>query len=460
MTTTRTEPEPSELIAQTRSAFFDSLPTHFERLRWNQQQLTTHQTKRLRALLRTAVADSPFHSHRLRGLDPSGFELSDLPSLPPMTKPEMMAAYDDVVTDRRLTLETVNAHLDTVTQEPSLLLDRYVVLATGGSSGIRGVFASDINGAAQHMAAVIRAGLAGLAQAIGWPPPGPAPMAIVAAPSCIHATRGLSSLFLPGRLAAVTFAPATLPLPDIIERVQQARPLILVGYPTVIARIADAQSRKQLDIKPLVVAVTSEQLTTDHIDRITTGLGVPPTNSYGTSEGLMGTAAPGSDTFEFASDLAIIEYVDGNDRPVPTGQTADHVLVTNLFNTTQPLIRYRIDDVMTQAAPSPDHGHERATLQGRNDDELHLGEVVVHPITIRSLLAGNPAISEFQIRRRNDNEIHIDVVAADIDLHDIEHSVRTALTNIGAPHTAVVATAVDRITRDPETGKAKQFITG
>lgn len=106
MTMTRTEPEPSELIAQTRSAFFDSLPTHFERLRWNQHQLTTHQTKRLRALLRTAVADSPFHSHRLRGLDPSGFELSDLPSLPPMTKPEMMAAYDDVVTDRRLTLET------------------------------------------------------------------------------------------------------------------------------------------------------------------------------------------------------------------------------------------------------------------------------------------------------------------------------------------------------------------
>ena len=455
---TPTEPEPTELITQTRTAFFDSLATHFERLGWDRDQLTAYQTGRLRALLQAAVTDSPFHRHRLGGLDLDRFELADLPSLPPMTKAEMMAAYDDVVTDRRLTLETVNAHLDSVAHEPSLLLDRYVVLATGGSSGVRGVFASDITGAAQQMAAVIRGGLAGLARTIGWPPPGPAPMAVVAAPSCIHATRELSSLFLPGQLATVTFAPVTLPHSDIIDRLQQAQPLILVGYPSAIARVADAQARGELDIHPMVVSVTSEQLTTDHVDRITTGLGVPPTNSYGTSEGLMGTAPPGSDVFDFASDLAIIEFVDRDDRLVPTGHAADHVLVTNLYNTTQPLIRYRIDDVMTPVPPSPDHGHQRATLQGRNDEEFHLGDVTVHPLTIRSLMATNPRISEFQIRLERD-EIHIDLVGTDLDLRDIQAGVRTALASIGAPDTAVVANAVEGIARDPNTGKAKQFIT-
>jgi hypothetical protein len=76
---------------------------------------------------------------------------------------------------------------------------------------------------------------------------------------------------------------------------------------------------------------TGEQLTTDHVDRITSGLGVSPTNSLGTSEALMGTAPPGTDVFDFSSDVAIIEYVDADDRPVPTGQTADHILITNLF---------------------------------------------------------------------------------------------------------------------------------
>ena len=459
--TTTTDWQPSNRIARMRAEFLEALPMHFERLRWDQHQLSAHQTERLRTLLRIALADSPFHRRRLGNLDLDSFVLGDLATLPTMTKSEMMAAYDDVVTDRRLSLAAVNRHLESVDQRPSLLLDRYVVLATGGSSGVRGVFAADISGAAQHMVAVIRGGLAELAQAIGWPPPGPAPMAIVAAPSCIHATRCLSSLFLPGRLATVTFAPVTLALRDIIDRVQRAQPLILVGFPSVIARLADAQSRGELDISPIVVAVTGEQLTTDHVDRITTGLGVPPTNSYGTSEGLMGTAPPGSDEFDFCSDLAIIEFVDRDDQPIPAGEAADHILITNRFTSSQPLIRYRIDDVMTPAPPSPVHGHQRATAQGRNDEELHLGGVAIHPITIRTLMAANPEITEFQIELRPIDEVHVNVVTtADINPRSIEGTIRTALTEAGSHPGAIVATVVDRISRDPKTGKARLFTTG
>ena len=448
-------------LARARDDFFDGLPGHFERLRLGRDELERVQTVRLRAVLAHAARRSPFHARRLAGTDLAGFTLAQLESLPPMTKAEMMSCYDDVVTDRRLTLEAANRHLESVGDEPALFLDRYVVLSSGGTSGVRGVFACDLDGSAQHMAAVVRGALSGLAAAIGWPPPGPPPMTIVAAPTCVHATRGLSSLFLHQRLAEVTFAPVTAPFDHIAATVQHAQPLILIGYPTVIARLADAQAEGKLSISPMAVAVTSEQLTGDHIERITDGLGVAPTNSYGTSEGLMGTAPAGSDIFDFASDLAYIEFVDAYDNPVAIGETAHHVLVTNLYNRTQPLIRYRIDDTMTPAAPSQDHGHQRASLEGRNDELLDIAGVTIHPLTIRSVLVADPAVADYQVRLVETGGLELDVVSdgRTVDTAAVEASLGRALANAGAPPIRLAVHVVDALRRDPSTGKARRFIT-
>ena len=57
----------------------------------------------LRALLATRVERSPFHARRLAGIDPGRFELGQLAELPVMTKEQMMASFDELVTDRRLT---------------------------------------------------------------------------------------------------------------------------------------------------------------------------------------------------------------------------------------------------------------------------------------------------------------------------------------------------------------------
>ena len=71
------------------------------RLGWDASQLAHHQRERLRLLLTHAAGHSPFHARRLRWVDPSRLELADLARLPVMTKAEMMAQFDDVVTDRR-----------------------------------------------------------------------------------------------------------------------------------------------------------------------------------------------------------------------------------------------------------------------------------------------------------------------------------------------------------------------
>src|SRR6185437_11438771 len=88
-------------------AIGQQMPERIGRLCWDVGRLAAHRRDRLRALLARAIADSPFHARRLRGIDPNRFELADLTRLPVMTKADMMKNFDAATTDRRLTRDLV-----------------------------------------------------------------------------------------------------------------------------------------------------------------------------------------------------------------------------------------------------------------------------------------------------------------------------------------------------------------
>ena len=73
------------------------------RLGWDARRLADHQREQLRALLACALERSPFHARRLAGIDPGRFEPGQLAELPVMTKQQMMASFDELLTDRRVT---------------------------------------------------------------------------------------------------------------------------------------------------------------------------------------------------------------------------------------------------------------------------------------------------------------------------------------------------------------------
>src|SRR5256885_14372893 len=119
------------------------IPEHLERLSWSAERIESAQRDGLRRLLAHAVAHSPFHRQRLAGTNVASIEPAGLTSLPVMTKTDMMAAIDDVFTDRRLTLGAVEQALAATGSEPVPVLGRYMALATGGSTGQRGGFVFD-----------------------------------------------------------------------------------------------------------------------------------------------------------------------------------------------------------------------------------------------------------------------------------------------------------------------------
>src|SRR4029453_16629420 len=104
-------------------------------------------------------------------------------------------------------------------------------------------------------------------------------------------------------------------------------------------------------------------------------------------------------------DACIYEVVDERNRPVPAGHQGDKVLVTNLYSRTQPFIRFEVTDLVTVSDQPCACGRtlRRITaIEGRSDDVLELpgrtgGTVRVHPIHLRSPLAGVPAVAQYQI---------------------------------------------------------------
>jgi phenylacetate-CoA ligase len=441
-----------------------ALPDHLDRLTWDADRVRSHQRDRLRALLRHAKAGSRFHAERLAGVDPARFELADLASLPTMTKAEMMAGLDDLLTDPRLSRAVLERHLKRLAHasvagltEATPLVGEYVVLASGGSSGERGVFAYAADAIVDYTLGLIRAGLARLLR-LGPPPPGGVPMAMVAAASPIHATRALPDLFS-GELLAVTSIPVTLPLPEIVDRLNRMQPMLLQGYPSVLSLLAAERAAGRLRIAPLAVTGSSEQFLPDARTRVAAAFGVGVVDQFGSTEGVVGGSAPGDPAIVLASDLAIVELVDARNRPVPPGTPSAKALVTNLMNPVQPLIRYELPDRFVRQPDAADHGHLRVTVEGRADDLLRYGDVVVHPLVLRSALVDTPEVVEYRVTQTR-RGAHVEVVApGGVDQAALAARLTAALGVAGVAGAQVTVESVAAVPRHPDTGKSKRFLT-
>jgi phenylacetate-CoA ligase len=440
-----------------QSRVFGDLPEQIRRLRWSEDQIQAHQRQRLRDLLAHALRHSRFHARRLADLDPARFELADLVQLPVMTKTQLMADFDDVVTDPRLTRAVVDEVVATTLDQPRPVHGRYLCLASGGSSGERGTFVFDADGYAEVVCTIIRPAAARMA-ASGGLPPGGLTFGMVAAACAVHATGCASGMMEGSRLRFVP-APVTLPLEQIVERLNHLQASAIYGYPSMLARLAAEQRAGRLRVAPVAITSTGETLLPQQRAVIREAFGAPVVNTFGTSEGCFGVSDPDGETITFASDLCILELVDEHDRPVPMGTPSAKVLMTHLGNRVQPLIRYELSDSFVQVPPEPDGpGHLRATVRGRSDEILRFGDVDIHPLVVRTVLARTPEASDYQVRQ-TPRGLDLAVVATGpLDFDALAGRLRAALAGTGLPDPEVSVRTVAGLERHPQTGKVGRFI--
>ena len=446
------------LRASVQAELLARVPDQIGRLRWGRELIEGAQREGLRALLAHAIENSPFHRQRLAGIDPSHFELADLSGLPVMTKAEMMDSLDAVFTDRRLSRDLAEQALAATVAEPVPILGEYVAVASGGCSGQRGLFVSDREALVGGFSSLSRWQMARIL-ALGGPPPGGLPIVMVGAASAVHVT-GSAPAWSAGAQTPFRFiaVPATLPVAEIVQRLNSLRPPVLYGYAAMLGRLAAEQHAGRLRIAPVAVTTTSETLTPGIRAAIAEAFGAPIVDIFGSSEGLVGTSAPDDEVLVFNSDMCIAELVDGQNRPVPPGVPSAKVLLTNLCNLTQPLIRYELTDSFVRQPSAPDHGHLRAQVRGRADDVLRYQGVDIHPHVVRSVLVKSPEILDYLVRQTPAG-IDLEALAVvSVNTNSLASSLMEALATAGLHHPSVTVRIVDHLQRNPETGKLRRFM--
>ncbi len=437
--------------------FLAAAPEQLSRLSWSSDQLERAQRASLHRLLLHAAEDSPFHRRRLSGIDLAGIDPTDLSMLPMMTKTDMMDALDDVFTDRRLRRRNVESALTASGFEPVPILDDYIALASGGCSGRRGLFVFDQAGAASYLTALARPPIQDPAPP-DMTPPDPQRIALIGAPAAVHATGfGAALTSIDGWPVRYELVPATLPIAEIVDRLNALQPPVLAGYASMLARLALEARAGRLRIAPTQVNPSSETLLPEMRSVISDVFGVPVLDMFACTEGLVGKAAPNDDVFVFNTDMCIVEFVDADYRPVPPGIPSAKALVTNLFNLVQPLIRYELTDVFIRQPDAAGHGYLRARVQGRSDDVLRYDTVHVHPIVIRSVMVASPDVIDYQVNQTRSGIEVFAVTSAGFDLDDLTGRLRRALDGAGLDHADVVVHRVEQIDRHPVSGKLRRF---
>src|SRR5262249_29112907 len=259
------------------------LPEFVARIEWPESRVRTERQRALRTLLTTAVERSPWHRERLAGIDLGGLGEADIESLPVMTKTDLMDNFDDIVTDRRVTRELCERHLSEATGD-AYLLGEYHVVASGGSSGQRGVFVYGWDAWAICWASMMRfpqrdwasdPTLAGVPRVAG----------VVAASKATHVSAAFRQTFSTARTPE-HLIPVSQPLERIVAVLNQLQPTELIAYSSMLARLAREAQAGRLHISPRRVMAIAEPLLPDARAAIRQAWDVPIGNRYGMSEGI------------------------------------------------------------------------------------------------------------------------------------------------------------------------------
>jgi hypothetical protein len=147
---------------------------------------------------------------------------------------------------------------------------------------------------------------------------------------------------------------ARQPLAELVSGLNAFQPQVLFGYPSTLALLADEQQAGRLRLGLTKVTTVSE-VRTPVERKISEAWRVAPFNWYGISEGgVLAADCRHHEGMHVFEDLFLVENVDEEGRPVPDGVVGGKLLLTNLFNRTQPIIRYELSDmVVLDSRPCP-----------------------------------------------------------------------------------------------------------
>jgi len=376
---------------------------------WNAKRaglpvILERQQVRLKELVAFAREHSRYYAEKYSHL-PAHIE--GYHQLPVVAKPELMARFEDWVTDPAIKRVDVEAFVADKSRIGDTFLNRYLVFTTSGSSGIPAILLQDSLAQAVMNGLTYVRGLEMVSLSEYWQVlrKGGRQVALFATSghflgvTMIERRRRAK----PWRAKISRIISVLTPLPEVVKELNEFQPAMVAGYATMLILLAEEQEAGRLHIHPALITSSGETLSPQSRDQIQSAFECTLTESYGCSEATPLTITCRHQRLHVNSDWFILEAVDQSYNPVPAGQYSHTVLITNLANHVQPIIRYELGDSVTV---DPDPCPCRSPLPsvrviGRTDEILAFQsanntKVHILPLALWSVIKETPEVLRFQ----------------------------------------------------------------
>ena len=436
----------------------------YKKLSPNERQQVTQQ--RLHELVTYAREKSPYYQQLYKGLK-TDYTLKDLP---PVNKVDLMAHFDEWLTDRNVTLVQVQEFMKDIENIGRKFQNQYLIFTTSGSTGNPLISVCDQT--TNNIMGAINAGrtFTRKEDLKNFFLKGGKTIGVFATEGFYLGNSSVQArlLTMPWKKKQLAVTSALLPVKEIVKALNHFQPAMLGGYPTVLELLIEEQLSGQLHIHPVLIMTGGEYLSEDLRKRLSEAFNCYVQTSYSCTEcGTIGYECS-EHHFHINEDWIIVEPVDKENNPVTDGELSDKILVTNLFNYTQPFIRYEITDRvrMYHEKCKCGDGAPWLTLEGRTDDIAIFKEgekiIKVPPLALYATLKEVHEIQRFQLVIHENNRIEVRMIPIEnITVNEAfekaQQVIKTFMATYGV--TTVECILSDQLPKQhPKSGKFKHII--
>lgn len=369
------------------------------------------QKKRFQSMVNWAKENSPYYAKLYKDL-PENFKLTDIPMV---NKQELMENWNDWITDRDLTLLEVEKFMENKDNIGRKIKKKYMVLTTSGSTGnplvalcddttnnvMGGISACRSYAREEDLKAFMKKGKRS--------------MAVFANEGFYLGNSSIRSrlIKMPWKKSQMAVSSALYPIEKIVKQLNEFQPAMLGAYPSNLELLIDEAKEGRLHISPVIIMTGGEYLSDSLRERLAETFHCYVQTSYSCTEGGTVACECRQKHFHINDDWLIVEPVDAEGNPVPDGVRSDKILLTNLYNFTQPYIRYEVTDRIIMHHDQCPCGNPSPwiELEGRTDDVTTFmeeeKETKVAPLAIYAVLKEVHELKRFQVLVYAENKVEL-----------------------------------------------------
>ncbi len=424
------------------------------------EQVRCLQEERFRKLLKYAFRKSRFYKnfYKKHGISEGDLDVIGVEDLPIIDKNIMMENYDDLVTDPALKQAELEKFISESASPDSKYKKKYSVVHTSGSSGTIGLFAYGERDWEVSKALGLRT------TGVKLPLFRKKRIVFIAATEGHFAS--VSSFY---NLPSLLFKRLPLSISSSIEKIREQindfQPDVLTGYASGLNLLAEEQLAGHIDISPSEAFCTGDPLTPIFRHHVEEAFQLNPYDMYGSSETMsLAGECSAHHRLHLFNDWFSVQVVGDDLKPAKSGR----VVVTNLYNYTQPLIRYQMNDEIVlsdEACPCGWPFPVIESMAGRHEEFLWFdrdqGEKeFIHPIVLVEFFV--PGLEKFQFTQTSSNGLTMKAVVRG-DTASIVDAIREKMIGILSGKSLenrvlFEVQVVDEIANDPKTGKFRLII--